>query len=547
MTAPGLYDTLDPLDSLAKRYENPLVEQDPVVWSKDNLSLDLYSKQRSIMRLIEIVPKLCVPSCHSAGKSLVSAAIAVRFLARYPPGTARVVTTAPTMTQVRAILWNEINQLHVRAAGAVPGRVNQTELWIGGYMAGIGRKPSDYAPETFQGLHAEHLLVIIDEAGAVPNDLWTGVDTLATNVGSHILAIGNPDDPQTEFKTVCDGAERGDNGWAIIRIPAWETPNMSGEVVTPLIARALLSKDWVEDKRSKWGEDSALWASKVAAEFPDESSMTVVRVADVTAALQGFDMEDNVTKLHTGFEDVQLGVDIAASEQGDETVIRERRGNRILRRWSVRSGEPEDVSDLIVQAQAESGATLIHVDATGVGFGFLADVRRRLPNVAVMGFVAAGQAKERKEFENRRAEAHWVTREKLRKRELDMSQMEDSDGTLSELMSVRYRIKKGRIIVELKDDVRKRIGRSPDDSDALLLAVLPPMGVGVPVSAVVHASSRERTEAIAHDRQRAIRAANQVADAALLPSTPRAVPERVFATSGRGIGRKRRPRVIRAR
>jgi hypothetical protein len=403
------------------------------------------------------------------------------------------------MTQVRAILWNEINALHARAKDdkgnpLLPGRVNQTEWWIDGYMAGIGRKPADYAPETFSGLHAEHLLVIIDEAGGVPNEIWTGVDTLATNEGSVILAIGNPDDPQAHFKSVVENANTPEgNGWMVIQIPAWETPNLSGEICAPIFRKVLITEQWVEDHRRDWGEDSALWSAKIAAEFPDESSMTIIRVADVTAALNGAeDFDPEELARYKRLNQVQLGVDIAASETGDETVIRERVGRKILRRWSIQSEDPQEISDLIIEAQMQSGATLIHLDATGVGFGFVGDLRRRLPNVAIMPFIAAAMADDKKQFVNRRAEAHWYTREMMRKQLLDLSEMEDDGTLIKELTSVRYKIVKGKIQVEPKDEVRKRIGSSPDDADALHLAVLPPAGSGAPAPATVR-SARKTT------------------------------------------------------
>jgi len=541
--------------SLATRFMQSTDEVDPVKWAKNVMKIDLWSKQREILRLLEIVPKLAVPSCHDAGKSFIASLATARWLAKWPPGTARVVTTAPTNTQVRAILWNEINSLHGGAknedgSNILPGRVNQTEWWIGGYMAGLGRKPSDYAPGTFQGLHAEHILIILDEAGAIPNELWNGVDTLATNTGAVILAIGNPDDPQAEFARIVKHAEEPDeegryNGWTVVKIPAWETPNLSGEQVPAKLRNVLLSRDWVEDKRVKWGEDSALWASKIAAEFPLESGMSVVRLGDVTIARAGgLDDDDdtmNGSSRRRRLEDVQLGVDIAASETGDETIIRERRGRRVLRRWSVRSGEPEDVSDLIVKAQEESGATMIHIDATGVGFGFIADIRRRIPGVSVQPFVAAAQAVDSKQYENRRAEAHWYVREALRHRLLDFSELEDADDAMSQLTSIRYRIKKGRIIVEPKDEVRKRIGRSPDDSDAILIAILPPGGTFGPAQATVHATSKKRTQEAATVRAQSPNAAP------LVSTAPRAVPERVMTASRRGLGRSRRSFTLTAR
>jgi hypothetical protein len=489
---------VDPLRQLAARYANKKSYGDPVEWARDVVKTETYSKQREIMRAVEMeIPKIAVPSCHSAGKSKTASLVAARWLARWPPGTARVVTTAPTFHQVRAILWNEINALHSKAVDEhgnklLPGRITQTEWWIDGYQAGLGRKPADNAPETFSGLHAEHLLVIIDEAGGVPNEIWTAVDTLATNEGCVILAIGNPDDPQSHFKDVVHGANTPEgNGWMVIQIPAWETPNLSGEICAPIFKKVLLSKKWVDDKRIAWGEDSALWQAKIAAEFPTEDSMTIIRVADVTAALNApddYDPEDlaRYKRLNT----IQLGVDIAASETGDETVIRERVGRKILRKWTIRSEDPTEISDKIVEAQMQSGATLLHIDATGVGFGFIADLRRRLPNVAIIPFVAAAAADDKKQFVNRRAENHWYAREMLRKHLLDFSQMEDADDAVKQLTSARYQINKGKIQVEAKDDIRKRIDRSPDDADAIMLAILPPSGSGAPAPATVQSGSR---------------------------------------------------------
>lgn len=488
------------LDDLIKRFQNQSVESDPVKWCSEVLGTATYSKQREILRLVDAeVPKIAVPSCHSAGKSKTAALVATRWLAKYPPGTARVVTTAPTFNQVKAILWNEINASYASSAdekgkSPLPGKPNQTEWWIGGYMAGIGRKPADNAPATFSGLHAEHLLVIIDEAGGVPNEIWTAVSTLATNEGCVILAIGNPDDPQSHFKEVVHGAFTPEgNGWTVVQIPAWETPNLSGEPCAPIFKKVLISKHWVDEARRDWGEESALWQAKIAAEFPTEDSMTIIRVVDVTAARNNpddYDAEElaRYKRLNT----IQLGVDIAASETGDETIVRERVGRKILRRWSIRSEDPQEISDLIVQAQVESGATLLHIDATGVGFGFIGDLRRRLPNVAIMPFVAAAQAEDKKQFVNRRAESHWFTREMLRKHLLDFSEMEQANEAIAQLTSARYKIVKGRIQVELKDDIRRRISRSPDDADAVHLAVLPPSGSGAPAPATVRSATNAR-------------------------------------------------------
>lgn len=533
------------LQGLDARFLQSTIEDDPVKWAKDVLEVDLWSKQREIMRLLEHTNRVAVPSTHGIGKSFTASVATARFLAKHPPGTARVVTTAPTNTQVKAVLWNEINQLHSRAEGRLPGRVNQTEWWIGPYLAAFGRKPSDYASSTFQGIHAEHILIILDEADAIPADLWTQVEVLATNSGAKILAIGNPVDPQSIFAKVITESkvpkEDGrNNGWHVVHVPAWETPNLSGEVVPASVARSLITAEFVEARRREWGEDSALWKARIAAVHPDESEMTVVRLADVEAALRGLDDDEGETvKRRLRFEDVQLGIDIAASERGDETVIRERRGKLMGRRWSIRSSEPEEISDLIVLAQAQSGASLLHIDATGVGFGFLGDIKRRIPGVHVAPFYAAASAEDTKQFTNRRSEAHWYMRELLRHRGIDFSDMDNASETTTQLMAIRYSIAKGKIQVELKDEIRKRLGRSPDDSDALLLAALPPSGTTMPATATAHAATKGRAV-------EKIRAEGADAPEMVIPG-PRAVMPKELPPSRYGIRGRRRSFTLHAR
>ena len=140
------------------------------------------------------------------GKSFIAARIAAWWLAsRSPIGEAFVVTTAPTRTQVRAILWREIARAH--RAGRLPGRLNQTEWYMPAgekeELVAYGRKPSDWDEDAFQGIHARYVLAILDEAGGVPRSLYTAVETITTSEECRVLAIGNPDHPGTQFARVC--------------------------------------------------------------------------------------------------------------------------------------------------------------------------------------------------------------------------------------------------------------------------------------------------------------------------------------------------------
>ncbi len=53
------------------------------------------------------------------------------------------------------------------------------------------------------------------------------------------------------------------------------------------------------------------------------------------------------------------------------------------------------------------------------------------------------------------------------------------DATIAQLLAPKYGLDaSGRIKVEPKDETRKRLGRSPDDADALLLAYYAGSGTG---------------------------------------------------------------------
>lgn len=436
---------------------------DPVAWVAERLGEHLWTKQAEIARSVAAHRRTAVQSCHGAGKSYTAARIAAWWLDTHAPGDAFVVSTAPTYSQVRAILWREIHRAHVK--GHLPGHVNQSEWWIGGEIVGFGRKPSDYDPDAFQGIHARAVLVLIDEACGVPKSLWDAASTLVTNEDSRILAIGNPDDPSSFFAQVC----RVDSGWSVLRIAASDTPNFSGEDVPPEIKPLLISPLWVEERRIEWGADSPLYVAKVTGEFPAFASDAVVP----------YSWAKQCQTLDAPLPDdgsVALGIDVGAG--GDQSVIRERRGNTAGRQWSDHSADPEILVNLAMLALRETGASSINIDTIGVGYGVAGHLRDQCREagleVDVVSINVAERAQDPTRFINLRAELWWEVGRELSKDEAwDLAAVDD--GVISQLVAPKYSVARGgRIQVEAKDDVRRRIGRSPDDADALLLAFYRP-------------------------------------------------------------------------
>jgi len=437
---------------------------EPVRWVQERLGQTVWSKQQEILRAVRDHRRTAVRSGHGVGKSHVASLVACWWLDTHPPGEAFVVSTAPTFSQVRAILWRYIRRNH--RAGDLAGRVNQTEWHIDDELVGYGRKPADHDESAFQGIHARYVLVLIDEACGVPEQLWVAADALATGPDCRILAIGNPDNPASHFRKVSTPG----SSWHQISISAFDSPNLTGEAVPEQVAMSLVGREWVEEKAREWGEDNPIYRSKVLGEFSADAPNQVVRASDIAACRT----EPNRPPRADELLPVELGVDVGGG--GDETVIRERRGRRAGREWRAHTDRPEKIAPLVLAAIMETGATAVKIDSIGVGFGVIGELRnsagRGEHQAHILAVNVASAASKADKFINLRAEMWWELGRGLSAEQgWDLSGMQNADTTVAQLLEPRWEVDpKGRIRVEPKADIIKRLGRSPDNADALLLA-----------------------------------------------------------------------------
>lgn len=426
---------------------------DPVGWCSTVAGVDVWSQQGEILEAVRDHQLVAVKSCHAAGKSLAAALMACWWIDCHPPGEAFVVSTAPTEPQVRAILWRYINRIHAKAGLA--GRTNQKDWQIGGELVGLGRKPNDYEPDAFQGIHARYVLVLLDEACGIPGELWDAATTLATNDDSRVLAIGNPDDAHGEFYRKF----RPGSAWKTLTIRAAGTPNFTGEAVSDDARHELISQGWVGQRAAEWGEDSPLYRSKVDAEFPTDSDDGAIPASWVEAC-RHVDLSPGMPH--------EVGLDVGAG--GDLMAAVERRGPKVGRVETWREPDPNLVADDVAAWIAQTGAGVVKVDYTGVGWGFVGLLRDRLGGVRVDPVLFGAAATDKERFENVRAELWYGLGRDLSRDQLwDLGGL--SESAIAELIEPKIRVTAaGRVKIEPKDEVRKRLGRSPDVADALLLA-----------------------------------------------------------------------------
>lgn len=481
---------------------------DPVGWARDVLGIHLWSKQVEICESVKRNKRTVVASCHSSGKSLVSSVLSCWWIAVHPPGSAIVVSTAPTYRQVNAILWEEMRKHH-RSAKALglplPGTITGADVWkLGnGEIVGMGRKPKDGDSHAFQGIHRRYVLVIIDEAAGVPEELWTGVEAITTTANSRILAIGNPDDRETTFGDVFE-EDRYADLWHRIRIPADSTPNFTGEQVPDPLPDVLLQPGWVADRRAAWGEEDARFRSKVMAQFPDTSQFGLFGASLLAKAFVDTDEQVRADGA------LILGVDVARYGD-DRSVVAARRGKLcwIEDDWrdldTVATAQRVlEIAERLVERDERGMVTEkveIRVDATGVGAGVVDTLQAERVKygrkhtrpawwtvVEMIGAAkAAAEGGSVKGYGNARAYWHDQLKHQMRNGRV---RIKPHEQLYSELGVCRFRYSSGKMYVVSKDDLRREGKKSPDFADALVY-VSAPVPRTIPVGTVLSSDPNE--------------------------------------------------------
>jgi hypothetical protein len=441
----------------AARYQS-----DPVGWVTDKLGEHLWSAQQRIMQSIVTNRYTAVPSCHGAGKSYTGSRLVSWWLDVHQVGEAFAVTTAPTAAQVEAVLWREIRRAWRK--GKLTGHITQGNVpqWkMDDEIVAYGRKPADTDADAFQGIHAKYILIIIDEANGIPKVLWDAVDSLATNVHARVLAIGNPDNPGSHFKKICDPG----SGWNVIRIDALKTPNFTGEWVPDSLREDLVSEEWVRERLKRWGKNSPLWRSKVRGQFPNVSSDTLIWPMWVEAAQQRWEGMPSLKIVG------RMAADIARYGD-DETCIYRNREGRIEQ---VHIGHKQDTMSTTgvikrhIVAFEQKVETV--VDAVGVGAGVVDRLNEQ--GLPIVAFEGGRSAFDSDRFMNSRAEAYWHLREAF---EEGLIGIDPNDDILAgQLVNIHWTTTSdGKIKIESKDDYRKRThASSPDRADALSMLYTP--------------------------------------------------------------------------
>lgn len=433
--------------------------KDPVLWAKAQLDSDLWSKQREILHALKKYKRIAVRSCHSAGKTRVAAISLLWWLKSHPPGEAFVVSTASQAKQVRIALWREVNKLYGKSG--IRGRINQTELKmlieengrVREEIVAIGYKPDDLDDTAFQGIHARYVLVLIDEADGVATPIWDAAESLISGGRGCILAIGNPTHANTEFHACF----KPNSLFHQIHISAFMTPNFTEEhkELPAHVLEVVTQLEYQENMLKKWGADNPKYKARVLGEFPDSNLFGFFPVSAV---------ETSKTLVWAPEGRAVLGCDIGGG--GDPTVVCLRRKNNARIIDQHMETDPEVTGKRIIELMDKFNAIAI-LDHRGIGKKTWEYVRGERGSTT-FGCGFGDEARDKENFHNRKAELYSEVRDAMIAGDLDIDPLDVE--LIEELQCIEAKTDaKERVLIEKKDVVRKKIKRSTDRLDALVL------------------------------------------------------------------------------
>ena len=439
---------------------DPLIEAwkpDPTLFVKSMLGAEPDEWQSEVMAAVARRDRgVSIRSGHGVGKTSCLSWLALWWIAVHY--NAKVVITAPTSAQLHDALLPEakswLQQAPEEFKEMFNVRSDRIELLADPQRNFISARTSRAEkPDALQGVHAEHVLLICDEASGVPEQVYEAAGGSMSAHHATMVLAGNPVRSTGYFyDTFHKLAER----WNTFHVSCEDTPRVSNE--------------YIEECRLRYGEESNTYRVRVLGKFPRGDDDTVIPQELISAAISR-DVEP------TKFGPTVWGVDVARFG-ADSSALCKRKGNAITE--PVRLWRNLDTMQLTGAIKAEYDSTPdkpteIFVDAIGLGAGVVDRLRElELPAYAinVSESPALGQ-----HYLNLRAELWYKAKGWLEGRDV---RLPGDDRLKTELATVRYNYtSSGRVKIESKADLKKRGVASPDSADAFVLTFASDAGTAI--------------------------------------------------------------------
>lgn len=445
----------------------------PDAWQAETLEALTHSGKR----------RYALKASKGPGKSTVLAWVIWWFLMTRPHP--KVVATSITGDNLRDGLWTELAKWQQRSgllkamfkwsAERIVAKDHPETWWASARQWSKSAAPEQQS-DTLAGIHADHVLFVVDEAGGIPDAVVAAAEAGLANADASqgtealLLIAGNPTELAGPLYRACT-RERD----------LWWTKEISGDPDDPNRAPRV-SIEWAREQIAKYGRDNPWVLVNVFGKFPPSQSNALLGVEDAAQASRRVIGEADYRD-----EAKVLGVDVARFGD-DRSVLFPRQGRAAMRPKVFRDLDTMQLAGQVALFIEKWSPDATFIDATGIGAGVV-DRLHQL-GFRVIGIDFGSRALTSTKFQNRRAEMWWTMSDWVRAGAC----LPDDAELIAEITAPTYAFDAtGRLILESKADMKKRGLPSPDKADALALTF------AAPVTARGLREQLERRQQTGHD------------------------------------------------
>lgn len=401
--------------------------------------------------------RISLQACAGPGKSAVLAWMGLLFLStmgdigEHPKGAVVSVTG----DNLKDNLWPEFAKWQSRSAFLKKAFTwnserlyanDHPETWFLSARSFSKTANPEEQGKTLSGMHSAFVLALIDESGSIPMTVARAAEqALSKCRWGKIVQAGNP---LSRDGMLYAAATTHRNLWEVITI----TGDPDDPERSPRI-----DIEWARQQIAAYGRDNPWVMAYILGQFPPSAINVLLGPEEVEAAMTRVVLPEYIEHAQK-----RLGIDVAL-EGDDRTVLFPRQGLQAYPPVEMRNQRGPAVAARAELARTKWGWETCFVDSSG-GYGAAVEdamIQGAIPNVPIN---FAGKADDPRYF-NKRAEmwfrmAEWIKRG---------GGLPKIPALIRELTTPTYTLKGGKFLIEPKDQIKRRLGFSPDLADGLAL------------------------------------------------------------------------------
>lgn len=487
-------------------------QKDPVGFGEQILGEIYTNEVKVLMESVRDNPVTIAKSANATGKTHAAARVAIWWFKCFKDSQI-FTAAAPPEANLKKLLWGEINSI-VEKYPKVFKTENLKSLHIErsaqNFITGVRIPMSGTAAQReakFSGKHSPHLLFLVDEGDAVPDEVYRGIESCMSGGHARLLVMFNPRAEAGEiFRMERDGRANVvhlsafchpnvisgkdqipgavNRETTVRRINEWCRPLTSGEqmdgecfelpfFLEGLTARSQSGKTYPPLKPGWYKIMEPAFSYMVLGRYPAMGSTQLISRDWIAKARARWDLYvskyGELPPLHTSGV---MGVDIA--EFGSDSNVCCFRYGGYIERLILWSGvDTIKTGDRAIREYKSRDVIRASIDATGIGAGVAPHMQRDGCSAHPVKVASSPTEKtELGEFQILRDQLWWACREWLR---TDPGSMLPPDELLiEELQTPTYEVQSGKVRVMRKKIMRELLKRSPDRADALCLTFAKP-------------------------------------------------------------------------